>query len=1128
MWYGNNRQYVHVNAPTASGGVGILVGDKLAEHYVVSEVDKSYNDILVMKFTHKISEFTFLVVSAYLPPETSPWGRDAASFYNYLLQTVYTYHDVDALFILGDFNARIANLQDFDDAIDVINKRIANIDDKVNGHGRSMIDFLLDSKLCVLNGRVSPITSNHYTFHSVRGLSVVDFILTPHDNLSICENFNIESCTDILNKIGQEQLVTPNSRIPDHSLLSINVNLSFAVLEGIDNHNYTNVMDMNDEFDEAMQRRYKTRYIPQEFLNSESVCQALQHIISRIECNRETQYELDCIYTSLVDLIIEEMNNFLLVPQSKHTRKRYRVRKPYWNSDLTDLWKCMHNCERDYLNYRGPRRVKLLFKSKFVQATYNFDKQLKRIKRQYDRGYLIDIEKLQTNNPSEFWRHISRLGPRSRKCIPLETILDDGSLTKDKNEVLSKWQYDYQMLYSNESDIYDNNFLLQCKNELHLKEQNILDPLYIHNTELNRNIETGELERILRNAKNKKAAGIDKIPYEIWKCPKLLPVVKHLFQLCLDIGRIPSDWSLAIISPIPKSNKADPRLPLSYRGISLLSCLYKLYSSFINSRLQTYIENNNVLEDEQNGFREGRSCEDHIYVMDTLINTQITNKKPVFACFIDFSKAFDLINRDQLMLQLLNKNIDGKIYWSLKSLYAHTSSCIKLNNLYTSYFDIHNGVRQGDPLSPTLFSLFIDSLIKEIKREGLGINIGDLIISILAYADDLVLISENEENLQCLLDIVSQWCRKWRLSINNAKSGVIHFRGNRVKQTTSKFLLAGREVNIVPEYKYLGVVLDEHLSYKPATKLLASAGGRALGSIIYKFKSFKDIGYDTYTKLFDSCVSPILEYGAGIWAPHKKFPDIDNVSLRACRYYLGVHKYAPIPGIIGDMGWVPNTVRRQVASCRFWNRLIRMDDTRLTKNVFKYDLQLNGKFTRFISDLCEQHNIDQSFTHRQLINLESIKQKAMLDYITDWKQDVSNKPKLRNYKHFKTEFGVENYVKTFLPKNKRSLIAQTRMSILPIRVETGRFVGEALDDRLCTICSSNAVEDESHVIFYCSGYEDLRAPAMQKMNMLELSISNDNDKLQYIYNTHPFILGNLLHKIMARRKSLLYVDASSL
>ena len=332
-------------------------------------------------------------------------------------------------------------------------------------------------------------------------------------------------------------------------------------------------------------------------MNSEHVCAALNAIICNIECNRETQNDVDNIYDKLLDVIVTEMNHCLIVPFSSHTRKRFRVKKPYWNAELMEAWKVMHNSEKAFVTCKGSRREKMILKRQFTLDTCTFDKLLKRHKRLYDRGCLINIETINTSNPTEFWNQISRLGPRTKNSIPIETLLDNGQITRDKSQVLNKWVSEYQNLYLNENECYDNDFLLQCEHELSMRENNINDPLHVHNAFLNKPIEIGEIMRVLTNAKNNKSPGIDQIPYEVWKRPKLLPVIKEFFQFCLDTGKIPSSWSHAIISPIPKSNKHDKRLPLSYRGISLLNCMYKLYSAFLNLRLQKHLESGRLLSD---------------------------------------------------------------------------------------------------------------------------------------------------------------------------------------------------------------------------------------------------------------------------------------------------------------------------------------------------------------------------------------------------------------------------------------------------------------------------------------------------------------------------------------------------
>ena len=168
---------------------------------------------------------------------------------------------------------------------------------------------------------------------------------------------------------------------------------------------------------------------------------------------------------------------------------------------------------------------------------------------------------------------------------------------------------------------------------------------------------------------------------------------------------------------------------------------------------------------------------------------RLKKNKDLFAGFIDFSKAFDLVNRKQLLLQILDNQIDGKMYWALKSLYIDTISQIKVNDCLTDWFQVDNGVRQGDPLSPTLFSFYINDLIKAIKNLNVWINLNNLLIAILAYADDIILLAESSEDLQRLFDVVSTWCLKWPLQINIGKSAVIHLRSKRVTKTEFQFKL---------------------------------------------------------------------------------------------------------------------------------------------------------------------------------------------------------------------------------------------------------------------------------------------------------------------------------------------------
>ena len=279
--------------------------------------------------------------------------------------------------------------------------------------------------------------------------------------------------------------------------------------------------------------------------------------------------------------------------------------------------------------------------------------------------------------------------------------------------------------------------------------------------------------------------------------------------MCFDSHKVPGIWIQALIYPIPKSPTNDPRVPLNYRGISLLSVISKLYTSALNTRLSNYTEENDYIVNEQNGFRPDRSCLDHIFVLKDALRIRNELNSQTFCAFIDFRKAFDYIDRDALMYKLRNIGIKGNFYYAIKALYANAKSCVQVNEKLTSWFDVSSGVRQGDSLSPTLFSIFLNDLAVEIKQLNAGITIGDICLSILLYADDICLMASSAENLQAMLDVVSKWCTKWGMQINVKKTQIMHVRNHQRPRSDFQFTCGGSPLSYTDTYKYLGYTLHE-------------------------------------------------------------------------------------------------------------------------------------------------------------------------------------------------------------------------------------------------------------------------------------------------------------------------------
>ncbi len=805
---------------------------------------------------------------------------------------------------------------------------------------------------------------------------------------------------------------------------------------------------------------------------------------------------------------------------SRSHRRKNTPFKPYWCNELSDMWKAAYEKQRIYTQYKGHRNVKRVLREDFKAARNIFDKTLRKKQRAYRRGLLIEIEGCDTSDPRRFWKYIHKLGPKKNSSIPWEIYDDEGNVCFDKETVLNSWEREYSSLFNCNDGVFNEPFLDQVKSVKAHREREMQEPLYISNNFLNKTLELEEIRNVVNKSKNGKASGVDGIPNEVLKNENMIRCMHSLFQMCFDYGMIPSEWTKAIICPIPKSSTNDPRIPLNYRGLSILNCMYKMYSSVLNNRVLSFLEENGVLHEEQNGFRRKRSCSDHIFTLSSLVRNKLNEGKNIFAAFVDFRKAFDLVHRDMLLYRMLEYGVDGKMYSAIRSIYKEASCAVRINDTMTNWFETSQGVKQGDNLSPTCFLTFINPLIGALKSTGLGVNMRDTVISILAYADDLVLLAESENDLQQLLNVLFDWCQKWRLSINIDKTKIMHFRPVEREKTDFDFTIDGVTLDIVCQYKYLGILLEEHLDFSKTAEMLAGAAGRALGGIINKVKANKDLGYKTFTTMVDRCVVPILLYGSSTWGT-KYYKCCDDILLRASRFYMGVHRLAAIPGIQGDMGWLDCKSRWKLEIIRQYNRFIYMDDSRLNRIVFLHDKASKGhNWNKSVKKILNDCDLLQFWIENKPVPLDRLMTKITEQYKTDWEHHCSTKPKLRTYNTFKHDVNVASHINCNMPKYERSLISQLRLGILPLRIETGRYSRLPIEERTCLVCGTNEIEDEHHFLFDCDFYQNERHTLESDIGC-NFNVLDVTDRFEIIFD-HPFRLGKYIKAAVRKRRQKLY------
>ena len=322
-----------------------------------------------------------------------------------------------------------------------------------------------------------------------------------------------------------------------------------------------------------------------------------------------------------------------------------------------------------------------------------------------------------------------------------------------------------------------------------------------------------EILNACKKLKNGKSSAYDIIKNEMIKSslPYIGKTVVKIFNVLLKTCQFPDSWTEGIIIPIHKQgNSADPN---NYRGITLNSCLGKLFCHVLNERISKFLEDMSFIGKEQAGVRKNHRTSDQFFILKTIIDKYIHKNgkgNKIYACFIDFRKAFDTVCHEGLLLKLQRAGINGKVYELIKSMYQNSISRVKCKNTLTDSIDIKQGVHQGSFLSPLLFNIFINDIGNTLLTDDAPI-VYDSKVNHLLYADDLVLVSTTEEGLKSNIDRVHEYCTKWGLAINTEKSKVMTFsKSGRMPKDRFKFVIGTNDIEYVNQYKYLGVIFTSN------------------------------------------------------------------------------------------------------------------------------------------------------------------------------------------------------------------------------------------------------------------------------------------------------------------------------
>ena len=575
----------------------------------------------------------------------------------------------------------------------------------------------------------------------------------------------------------------------------------------------------------------------------------------------------------------------------------------------------------------------------FFKLNKEYAKQRKHKKREFRQNILDKLDQLNKTNPKEYWNLVKHLRETEDTKENLEKSVDENTWF-NYFTTLSKLPEKYkERINTIETNI---NELLNSKDAISFSK-------------LDFRISAPEIQKAINSLKSGKSPGLDNISNEMIKASQIYinSCILKLFNLVLTSGIYPEKWLEGYTTPIFKSD--NPKLPQNYRGITINNSIAKLFNIILNNRLNTYLIEHKIIHETQIGFSKESRTSDHLFVAKCLIDKYInTGNKRLYACFVDFRKAFDTVIHEGIKLKLLQLNINGLFFNILCNMYRHDQNYIKVGNKLTPPYRPEIGVRQGDVLSPNIFKIFLNDFSKLIDEESIGhVTLSGKKISSLLYADDLVLLSDNQKGLQDKLDLLYKYCTEWCLEINTNKTKVVIFNksGHLINE---KFTFENSLIECVNKYKYLGVILSSCGSFKEARSHLYY---KALKASFKLYKDLKSIhpSIKTLLHLFDHMIKPIALYGCEIWGTltariqekDKHLHDIfkeweaESLNIKFCKYILEAGKKSTNIAIISELGRYPMYFSIIQNILLYWHRLQSSPESSLLHKAYKENINLS-------------------------------------------------------------------------------------------------------------------------------------------------------------------------------------------
>lgn len=1063
---------------------GITIIDKSQQDYIWCKLDKHFFGL----------EKHIYICTAYLPPENSCYliQRDQ-DILESIESDISKYSHDGYITLVGDLNARCSTISDhirqdsnsnacYDDDDEhtyIIDTNIGtryNQDPTVTNRGSKLTDLCVQCRIRILNGRTLGDTQGYFTCHRPQGSSTVDYMIISEELMHRVQYFHVHTKLDL----------------SDHCKISMQIKCKF-VKPGISENIAMSPMPHMYKWDENSIHSYQAA------LSTQDVQTKLEEFMNPSVNHCQIN----------PDKAAKELNEIFHLAGNKALKKKQPPKlntpqnKPWFNTNLKYM--------RQRVNQKGDLLTRFpndpQIRGSYYKSLKEYNRERKTTQRRYKQDIVSKLDDLCERSPQQYWKLLRKLKNENNRSEAVDKISP------------SEWVSHFSKLNTN-SFVPTNDIA----NSLH-------DPTdQKPNTELNQKIEEKETMKAIRNLKNGKATGLDGISNEQIKYGQhiFIKPLTVLYNMVLSSGIYPHIWANGYLVPIYKTG--NPLSPDNYRGITINSCIGKVFNSILNTRLENYLSDNNIIHETQIGFRRKSRTSDHMFILRTLIDKTVKgDKKKLYACFVDFTKAFDSLPHCAILHKLKTNGITGPFLNIIRNMYQKSKVCVKVSGQLTPSFPAEAGVRQGDTLSPNIFKIYTNDLPKVLTDDSIETpKLFSKHIRCLLYADDLVILSNTKSSLQASLDKLNDYSAKWGLQVNINKTKIMIFNPQKAK-LAEHFDIGSKRLECVFEYKYLGIIFCSSGSFEPAQTNLYQRSLKAYFKMS-KMISSEHINTNTIIHLFDHMVKPIILYASEIWGtfdtnlrrvknnPENKLEkgfeklQAEKIQLKMCRYILGVNHKTSITAIRGETGRFPLYLEIITNQLKYLHYLANHSSELLKEAMItNQELYSQGKQCWFTSIQLLLNEIGLSTDRvKQPIGkwLHLARRNLQNRYISHWRKSLSKEKttptnnkgnKLRTYNKFKVAFGREPYLDIVVSKKLRSSLARLRTSSHKLHIETGRYLKKELHQRVCEMCNAGEVEDEQHFLTTCTAFSEERKVLYQTVLNHCSNFGNLNKENQMIW-----------------------------